>query len=113
MDAPYVFTKERLNCDSIHISPSVKGHLKKYTLSFKNGSDTLREFWPTEINGMDPEGTLFEKTSGKKLTYDADVEIEKEYYLLKRGYFHNKPYSSIQIQEIAQKQFGWKLGDFM
>ena len=51
---------------------------------------------------------MFEKTSGKKLTYDADVEIEKEYYLLKRGYFHNKPYSSIQIQEIAQKQFGWE-----
>ena len=108
MDAPYVFTKERLNCDSITYLSIGERPFEKYTLSFKNGSDTLREFWPTEINGMDPEGTLFEKTSGKKLTYDADVEIEKEYYLLKRGYFHNKPYSSIQIQEIAQKQFGWE-----
>ena len=108
MDAPYVFTKERLNCDSITYLSIGERPFEKYTLSFKNGSDKLREFWPTEINGMDPEGTLFEKTSGKKLTYDADVEIEKEYYLLKRGYFHNKPYSSIQIQEIAQKQFGWE-----
>ena len=107
-DAPYVFMKERLNWDSITYLPIGERPFEKYTLSFKNGSDKLREFWPTEINGMDPEGTLFEKTSGKKLTYDADVEIEKEYYLLKRGYFYKKPYSSIRIQEIAQKQFGWE-----
>ena len=108
LDAPYVFTKERLNCDSITYLSIGERPFEKYTLSFKNGSDKLCEFWPTEINGMDPEGTLFEKTSGKKLTYDADVEIEKEYYLLKRGYFYKKPYSSIRIQEIAQKQFGWE-----
>lgn len=107
MDAPYVFTKERLNCESITYLPIGERPFEKYTLSFKNGSDKLREFWPTEINGINPEGTLFERTSGKKLTYDADVEIEKEYYLLKRGYFYKRS-SSIRIQEIAQKQFGWE-----
>ncbi len=107
-DAPYVFTKERLNFGSITYLPIGERPFEKYTLNFKNGSDKLREFWPTEINGIDPEGTLFEKTSGKKLTYDADVEIEKEYYLLKRGYFYRRSYSSIRIQEIAQKQFGWE-----
>ena len=80
MDAPYVFTKERLNYDSITYLSIGERPFEKYTLSFKNGSDQLREFWPTEINGIDPEGTLFEKASGKKLTYDADVEIEKEYF---------------------------------
>ena len=108
MDASYVFTKERLNCDSITYLSIGERPFEKYTLSFKNGSDKLREFWPREINGIDPEGTLFEKTSGKKLTYDADVEIEKEYYLLKRGYFYKKLYSSIRIQEIDQKHFGWE-----
>lgn len=108
MEAPYVFTKERLNFDSITYLSIGERPFEKYILSFKNGSDKLREFWPTEINGMDPEGTLFEKISGKKLTHDADVEIEKEYYLLKRGYFYKKPYSSIRIQEIAQKHFGWE-----
>ena len=57
---------------------------------------------------MDPEGTLFEKASDKKLTYDADVEIGKEYYLLKRGYIYKSSRSSIQIQEIMRKQFGWE-----
>ena len=48
---------------------------------------------------------MFEKTSGKKLTYDADVEIEKEYYLLKRGYFYRRSYNTIQIKEVLQKRF--------
>ena len=108
LDVSYVFTKERLNCDSITYLPIGEKPFEKYNINFKNGSDKLRGFWPTEINGIDPEGTLFEKTSGKKLTYDADVEIEKEYYLLKCGYFYKRPYSSIRIQEFAQKQFGWE-----
>lgn len=107
-DTPYVFMKERLNYESITYLPIGERPFEKYTLNLKNGSDKLREFWPVEINGIDPEGTLFEKSSGKKLTYDADVEIEKEYYLLKRGYFYRRSYSSIRIQEIAQKQFGWE-----
>lgn len=107
-DVSYVFTKERLNYDSITYLSIGERPFAKYTLSFQNGSDKLREFWPTEIKGMDPEGTLFEKGSGKKLTYDADVEIEKEYYLLKYGYITKKPSDSIRIQEITQKQFGWE-----
>ena len=108
LDTSYIFTKERLNDDRITYLPIGERPSEKYTINLKNGNDSLYKFWPAEINGMDPEGTLFEKTSGKKLTYDADVEIEKEYYLLKRGYFYKKTYNSIRIQEIAQKQFGWE-----
>ena len=108
-DTPYVFAKERLNCDSITYLTIGERPFEKYTLNFKNGIDKLREFWPAEINGIDPEGTLFEKSFGKKLTYDADVEIKKEYYLLKRGYLYRKSYKNIQIREIVRKQFGWEL----
>ena len=105
----YVFAKERLNCDSITYLPIGKRPFEKYTLNFKNGSDNLHKFWPAEINGIDPEGTLFEKISGKKLTYDADVEIEKEYYLLIRGYFNRRSYSGIRIQEVARQLFNWEI----
>ena len=107
-DVRYVFTKERLNYDSITYLPIGGRPFEKYTISFQNGNDKLHEFWPAEIRGIDPEGTLFEKVSGKKLSYDADVEIGKEYYLLKRGYIQRKSYSSIRIQEIMQKQIGWE-----
>lgn len=107
-DIPYVYTKERLNYDSITYLPIGERPFEKYTLSFQNGNDKLREFWPAEIKGIDPEGTLFEKVSGKKLSYDADVEIGKEYYLLKRGYIYRKSFSSVRIQEIMQKRIGWE-----
>lgn len=108
LDTLYVFTKERLNCDSITYLPIGERPFEKYTLHFKNGNNRLGEFWPTEISGIDPSGTLFEKSSGKKLTYDADVEIEKEYYLLIHGHLCRKTYSSVQIQKVAQKQFDWE-----
>lgn len=107
-DTLYVFAKERLNPESITYLPIGERPFEKYMLDFKNGNNKLRVFWPAEINGIDPEGTLFEKSSGKKLTYDADVEVEKEYYLLKRGCSILKHYGSIRIQEIVQKQFGWE-----
>lgn len=108
LDVSYVFTKERLNYDSIAYLPIGERPFEKYTLTFQNGSDKLREFWPEEIKGIDPEGTLFEKVSGRKLSYDADVEIGKEYYLLKRGYTYRKLCSSMRIQEIMQKRIGWE-----
>lgn len=107
-DVCYVFTKERLNCDSITYLPIGERPFENYTLSFQNGSDELRKFWPTEMKGIDSEGTLFEKTSGRKLPYDADVEIGKEYYLLKRGGIFGKPRNSVRIQEITKKRFGWE-----
>ena len=73
----YVFGRERLNCDSITYLPIGGRPFENYTLSFQNGSRKLREFWPAEIEGIDPKGTLFEKVSGKKLMYDDDVEIRK------------------------------------
>ena len=107
-DVSYVFAKERLNYDGITYLPIGERPFEKYTLNFQNGSDKLREFWPAEIKGIDPEGILFEKASGKKLTYDADVEIGKEYYLLKRGCIYGKSRNGMQIQEITQKRIGWE-----
>ena len=106
-DVSYVFTKERLNYDSITYLPIGERPFEKYTLSFQNGNDKLREFWPAEIKGIDPKGTLFEKVSGRKLSYDADVEIGKEYYLLIRRSINRKSYNGMRIQEIMQKRIGW------
>lgn len=102
---PHVFAKERLNSDGITYLPIGERPFEKYTLSFQNGSDKLREFWPAEVKGIDPNGTLFEKASGKKLSYDADVEIEKEYYILKRGCIYRRSGNNIRIEEIMKKRF--------
>ena len=110
-----VFSKEWLNCEGISYLPIGSLPSEKYIISFSNLNDKqdveLRKFWPEEISGIDPEGTLFDKESGRKLTYDADVEINKEYYLLvlnrpdKAG-LYKKLDSSICIQKIAQSPSG-------
>lgn len=107
-DISYVFSKERLNYDSITYLSVGEVPFENYTINFRNGSNKLHEFWPAENNGIDPEGTLFEKDSGKKILYDADIEIKKEYYLLKRGSRTVRACQGMSIQEILQKQIGWQ-----
>lgn len=104
----YKYKRERLNDENITYLSIGERPFERYILSFQCGTNKLHEFWPSEIKGIDPSGTLFYKDSGIKLTYDADVEIEKEYYLLKRGKISNKYDNNIQIQEILQKQFGYE-----
>lgn len=111
-DETYIYTKERLNNDGVTYLFIGDRPSEKYTLSFQNGNDKLYEFWPQEIKGINHEGTLFDKVSGKKLSYDADVEINKEYYLLKRGWVHNYLYNGVVINEITSKKIGcdtWNL----
>lgn len=106
---PFVFTKERLNEDCITYLSIGERPYERYTLSFQNGNDDLKAFWPSEIKGIDPKGTLFEESSGKKLPYDADVVIEKNYYLLKCGNLYSE---SVTIKEVAKKSFSrqtWRL----
>lgn len=105
-DISYVFSKERLNYNSITYLPIGEFPFEKYIISFRNGNDKLHDFWPAEIKGIDPEGTLFEKDSGKKVLYDADVEIKKEYYLLKRGSRIVRSCKDMLIEKIMQKQIG-------
>ena len=79
-DTSYVYKKERLNDDAITYLSIGERPYEAYSLSFKNGSNKLYEFWPTEIKGIDPEGTLFEKKSGKKLDLPYILQIYSDNY---------------------------------
>lgn len=108
-EVSYEFAKERLQGEGITYLPIGERPFEKYRLSFKNGIDKLHEFWPTEVNGVDSTGTLFDKLSGKKIVHDADVEVGKEYYLLKRGHLYSRgSHGDIRIQHIVQKSFGFE-----
>ena len=105
-DTGYIFTDEHINFNKITFLPIGERPFEKYTLSYKNANKELSEFWPCEIDGIDPQGTLFEKSSGIKLSYDADVEIEKKYYLLLQDECpFSKANSGIDILMIGQKIF--------
>lgn len=109
-NTPFIYAKERLNHDSITYLSIGEQPFEGYTLSFQNGNEKLKDFWPPEIKGVNPEGTLFEKLSGRMLPYDADIEINKEYYLLKRSYLSPiNSESKIRIKEVVQKRFSYSV----
>ena len=72
----YEFARERFNIDGITYLPVGEQPYEKFVLSFKKGTDKLYEYWPKEIAGIDPEGTLFERDSGKKLSRKRIFFIE-------------------------------------
>ena len=105
------YRKERLQYDDITYLDIGDHPFASYLLEFKNGNDQLRAFWPREVRGIEPNGTLFEKSSGKKLVTDADVEMQKEYYLLVRDGFE-LPSGDICMKLVLQKRINfefWKL----
>lgn len=105
----YTFNKERFDGDRVTYLSIGERPSEKYNLDFENGSDELHTFWPAEVEGINPKGTLFEKSSGKKLTYDADVEVKKEYYLLIKqqhlSSLSRNSHQTIVINELLKKQF--------
>lgn len=103
-DICYVFKKERLHYDTITYLSIGDQPFSSYSLSIQNGSDTLYRFWPKVVTGIDPQGTLFEKTTGRMLPKDADVEVQKEYYLLINHYIGVGFHRNIQLEEITQKR---------
>ena len=73
---------------------------EKYELTTYNASPGIEQYWPTKIKGIDPTGTWFDAQTGKKLPYDADVVINKQYYLVVKR--RPVPMSDdIVIQDVA------------
>lgn len=99
----FVYSKERLNADGITYLSIGDIPYTEYTLSYPETNNDLSSYWPKKVNGVDLNGTLFEKNSGRKLPYDADVEVNKEYYLLTNRVLFGT-FSGIKIKEICLKR---------
>lgn len=106
LSKPYVYSKERLQEDCTTYLSIGEQPFEKYILHIENGSENLREFWPEEIQGINPEGTIFDQSSGRKLPDDADIKINKSYYLLKCHPADLRANDSIRIKKITQRNFG-------
>lgn len=77
-DEPYVYSLSRLQRDRVTYLSVGSTPASKYQISV----DQEVVFWPSCIEGISTSGTLFDGKSCKKIPYDADVQINCEYYLL-------------------------------
>lgn len=97
---------ERLDKDKITYLSIGNEPSSKYTIE---SSEELAEFWPKTVKGIDADGSVFEKKTGKMLPVDADVRIGKKYLLLTRRVFlRNKSTEELRIKKICESRIGLK-----
>lgn len=102
----YLFS--RLSADTITYLDIGTKPAARYQVHVMPRVDGIRSYWPLEISGIDSDGTLFDKETGKKLPYDADVQVGHDYLLLKRGYMDGIT-QSVYIKEICAHAEGGRV----
>ena len=100
----FVFSFERLNPDSITYLPIGSEPSQKYEVFATN---ELSGYWPRKVSGIDRAGSVFDCLTGKLLPVDADVQVNRKYYILTaRSYTCLRQYSSIKINKICGTRAG-------
>lgn len=74
----------------------------EYQIKLNRGKQSVFSCWPELIRGIDPNGTLFDGKTRKKLPYDADVQVGASYYLLRTDRMP-AVCSSISLEHIFTK----------
>lgn len=100
---PFVYLRERINTEGITYLSIGNTPSEQYQIRVTGASDNIYQFWPKSTLGIDPSGTIFDASTGKKLIYDSDVVVKKKYYLLKRSFYiiYHNPH--VSIREICCK----------
>lgn len=84
-----------------------------YRVSYAEASTKLKDFWPEQIEGINPEGTFFEinahdESLGQMLHRQRNVQTDKQYYFLKKEQIN--PPTDIVLKKVYNKaQNGWYL----
>ena len=79
-----------------------------YGIEYVQPSIGLEKFWPTKVPGINPNGALFEKESGKLLQTGGKAYAGKTYYLMQKGSIGI--HSDINVKEIIRfevRTFEW------
>lgn len=108
---PYKYSLERIENNTTTYFYVGDKPSSIYILKYYGVSDTLISFWAGKVIGTDSKGSLFDKETGKKLPYDADVKVGCHYYLLTQKHIYaNSEHVIINKLPINNNNWGiWKL----
>lgn len=93
------YSFERLDQDRITYLPVGSEITENYDISIEPKIKEAERYWPDKVRGIDPNGTLFDGKSGKRLPFDADVELNHKYYLL-TDWRNTSSYSGVSIKLV-------------
>ncbi len=83
----YRYSLERLSSSGITYLSIGGRPYETYKITYPIDTQKIQAYWPPIVQGITPDGTLFDKTTCKKLPEDADVSVGHIYYLVtKRSY---------------------------
>lgn len=107
----YQYDYSRLNLDGVTYLSIGNHPAKKYHISSSRNEEQVHTFWPSEVEGIDGDGTLFSSETGKKIPLGADVEVGKTYFLLmNHGISNECNYISIeQGCEYKENKTYWRV----
>ena len=116
----YVYDNSRLNNSLTYLDVG-SFVSSKYSIKTLPRIDKIDRYWPSEVEGVSPEGTLFDAATGKKLPYDADIQVNKKYHILSKyristlnqdislkQVFHNKGYFVFEVSANRSSEYAAK-----
>ena len=100
-----LYHRERINSEGISYLSIGNKPCRYYALNISGAVDKIYDYWPKITKGIDPDGTIFDGVTGKKLVYDSDVEVGKKYYLLVRyeQFFYTGKKAHVSVKEICRQ----------
>lgn len=104
----FTYVKERLNIEGITYLSVGNVPSERYSIEITGAGESIRQFWPKIVQGIDSMGTVFDASTGKKLVYDADVAVGKKYYLLRRGTLYGRMGSHVTYKEVSRQTISWE-----
>jgi len=79
----FQYSLERLSSSGITYLSIGDRPCEEYRISYSSdAAQKVQKFWPSVIQGIRADGTLFDEGTGKKLPEDADVSVGHVYYLM-------------------------------
>lgn len=110
----YVYSAaDRLNGAGITYLNAGEAPAETYALSYSDASENLNDYWPAEVQGVNPNGTFFEilvgdQTLGRMILPQRKVSAQKSYYFLKKGQI-NHPSDMCMENVCIDRKNGWYL----
>ena len=104
------YLKERFQAEGITYLSIGNKPFEKYQIHATGVPFEIYNYWPKTVKGIDPKGTIFDGTSGKKLVQDSDIVVGKKYFLFVRSerYFYGINKSHVSIREICKMSVSWE-----
>ena len=87
--ATFNIDSSRLMSDKISYLSVGSNIAEKYRIDC--GNKVEKNYWPVDVDGFHRNGTLFDKASGKRLPRNANDEVGREYWLIRKISYWYQP----------------------